>query len=118
MCMYHKNALSLKTFTGLLSTQHTQEREGCSEALIPWPANKAVAMADVIAFSPKHNKICHRIFNFPAFPPNLSPNRDADNNKVPTTDFGTSSCVLSPIKSRGRKNGQQTQEDREKGSAT
>lgn len=53
VCTPDKNALSLKTFTSffffaLLSTQHTKVR--CSEALRPWPANQAMAVAtDVIA---------------------------------------------------------------------
>lgn len=68
VCTPDKNALSLKTFTSsffaLLSTQHTKVR--CSEALRPWPANQAMAVAtDVIAtffFSSVHNKTCRSIF--------------------------------------------------------
>lgn len=56
-------------FFFLLSTQHTKVR--CSEALRPWPANQAMAVAtDAIAtffFSSVHNKICRSIFSYSSF---------------------------------------------------
>lgn len=80
----------------LLSTQHTRVRR--SEALRPWPANQAVAVAtDVIAtflfFHPCTTKYVAAFSVIPPpffhIPQTWAPNRDT-NNKVTTTAFGTS----------------------------